>query len=131
LFSTGTGEWLNLGGNQAVDPLGVTSASQTGNNTYHDSDGAFAARVITPGDGAQWSDDPTKDLYVSPCGRSDRGTDHLFRTTRRWYPSLETIETGRIFSKCFPFPPLSQTLDDLAVLGGNQYGGFVNEYVHN
>jgi hypothetical protein len=31
-------------------------------------------------------------------------------TTRRWYPSLETIETGRIM-----------------VMGGNQYGGFVND----
>lgn len=88
----GTGDWLNIGGNQAVDPLGVTSASQTGNNTYQDADGAFACRTITPGDGAEWTDDHTKDL-----------------TTRRWYPSLETIETGRIF-----------------ILGGNQYGGFVN-----
>lgn len=89
----GNGEWLNIGGNQAVDYLGVTSASQTGNNTYQNGDGAFAARVITPGEGAEWYDDPAKDL-----------------STRRWYPSLETIETGRIF-----------------ILGGNQYGGFVND----
>ena len=61
----GTGEWLNIGGNQAVDPLGVTSASQTGNNTYRDADGAFAARVINPGEGAEWIDDRTKDLSVT------------------------------------------------------------------
>lgn len=56
-------------------------------------DGAFSARTITPGEGAEWYDDPAQDL-----------------TTRRWYPSLETIETGRMF-----------------ILGGNQYGGFVND----
>ncbi|KAG8775988.1 hypothetical protein FRC15_000209 [Serendipita sp. 397] len=88
----GTGEWLNIGGNQAVDALGVTSPSQNGSNLYQNSDGAFAARTLTPGEGAEWYDDPAQDL-----------------TTRRWYPSLETIETGRIF-----------------ILGGNQYGGFVN-----
>lgn len=89
----GNGDWLNIGGNQAVGPNGVTSSSQTGSNEYQNSDGAFAARTITPGEGAEWYDDPQTDL-----------------TTRRWYPSLETIETGRIF-----------------VLGGNQYGGFVND----
>lgn len=60
----GDGRWLNLGGNQAVDPGGVTSNSQDGNNTYQDSDGGFAARTITPGTNAQWSDDHTLDLYV-------------------------------------------------------------------
>jgi hypothetical protein len=65
-ISTGNGQWLNLGGNQAVDPGGVTSDSHTGQNTYHDSDGGFAARTIAPGPNAQWNDNHTLDLYVFP-----------------------------------------------------------------
>ncbi len=63
-FPIGTGQWLSLGGNQAVDPGGVTSNSQTGQNTYQDSAGGFAARTITPGPNGQWNDDHTLDLYV-------------------------------------------------------------------
>jgi hypothetical protein len=51
----------DLKAGRQVDPLGVTSAPQMDNS---DADGAFAARVITPGDGSQWFDDPTKDLWV-------------------------------------------------------------------
>ncbi|PVF94465.1 DUF1929-domain-containing protein [Serendipita vermifera] len=89
----GTGAWLNIGGNQAVDPGGGNSTSQSGNNTYRNSDGGFAARTLVPGPDTQWEDDPTLDLK-----------------TRRWYPSLEPMMDGRIF-----------------VLGGDQFGGFVND----
>jgi hypothetical protein len=58
----GNGDWLNIGGNQAVDPQGVTAANQNGSNTYQNGDGAFAARTITPGEGAEWYDDPALDM---------------------------------------------------------------------
>lgn len=55
---------MNIGGNQAVDPQGVSATNQRGNNTYQNSDGGFAARTIFPGEGAEWYDDPASDLYV-------------------------------------------------------------------
>ncbi|CAG8632495.1 3209_t:CDS:2, partial [Acaulospora colombiana] len=58
----GTGAWLNIGGNQAVDPGGGNSTSQSGNNTYQNSDGGFSARTIIPGPDNQWEDDPTLDF---------------------------------------------------------------------
>lgn len=74
----GNGTWLNVGGNQAVDPGGNASASQTGANTYQDSDGRFRVRIMTPGDGAQWSDNTGMDM-----------------STPRWYPAIETLDDGR------------------------------------
>jgi hypothetical protein len=62
--SIGDGQWLSLGGNVAVDPGGGTSNSQSGNNTYKDADGGYAARTITPGPNAYWNDNHTLDLYV-------------------------------------------------------------------
>ncbi|KIM27232.1 glyoxal oxidase [Serendipita vermifera MAFF 305830] len=89
----GNGDWVSIGGNQAVDPGGNTSTSQTGNNTYQNSDGAFAVRTITPGPEGNWYDDPAMDLK-----------------SKRWYPTLEPMIDGRAF-----------------VLGGDQWGGFVND----
>ncbi|KIM23159.1 glyoxal oxidase, partial [Serendipita vermifera MAFF 305830] len=89
------GRWLNIGGNKAVEPGAVTNddpASQAGQNPYSDVDGRNTARFITPGDGAQWQNDPTLDM-----------------TTQRWYPSVETLEDGRML-----------------VMGGSKDGAFVN-----
>jgi hypothetical protein len=57
-----------------------------------DSDGRTAARQLVPGDNSQWTDDHTLDL-----------------TTQRWYPSVETLEDGRLF-----------------IMGGSTDGAFVN-----
>lgn len=57
----GDGRLLNIGGNQAVVPGGdaLTNGSA---NPYQDADGAFAVRVLTPGDNSQWTDTPSDDL---------------------------------------------------------------------
>jgi len=94
----GDGRWLNVGGNKGVGPNATTIDTpeyQAGQNPDMDSDGRTAARVIVPGDSANWTDDHSLDL-----------------TTQRWYPSLETLEDGRLF-----------------VMGGSTDGAFVNLYV--
>jgi hypothetical protein len=58
----GNGDWVSIGGNQAVDPGGNTSLSQNGTNVYQNSDGSFAVRTITPGPDGNWYDDPAMDL---------------------------------------------------------------------
>ncbi|PVF99228.1 DUF1929-domain-containing protein [Serendipita vermifera] len=76
----GDGRWLNVGGNKAVNPGGVDSESQTGDNFFQNSDGRTAARTILPADGATWSDNPQFALL-----------------SERWYPSLITLPDGRVF----------------------------------
>ncbi|CEL60581.1 Galactose oxidase OS=Gibberella zeae (strain PH-1 / ATCC MYA-4620 / FGSC 9075 / NRRL 31084) GN=GAOA PE=3 SV=1 [Rhizoctonia solani AG-1 IB] len=88
----GNGTWLNVGGNQAVGPGGATAAN--GAAPYRGVDGGLSMRFLTPtADGsAEWIDDPAQ-----------------YMTTRRWYPTLETLSDGTMI-----------------IIGGNQWGGFVN-----
>ncbi|CED84971.1 Immunoglobulin-like fold [Phaffia rhodozyma] len=96
----GNGTWLNVGGNQAITWGGLTAASQTGGQPYDDFDGGKAIRLLDPCDNStacEWNDDQS-----------------LYMTTRRWYPTLETLEDGRII-----------------IVGGCSWGGYVNTEAQN
>jgi hypothetical protein len=90
----GNGTWLNVGGNQAVSPGGIPSTGQTGQSPYANWDGGKAIRFLDPCDdmSCNWVDNP--DMYM---------------TSRRWYPTLETLEDGSAM-----------------ILGGCEWGGYVN-----
>ncbi|ORX39085.1 glyoxal oxidase precursor [Kockovaella imperatae] len=92
----GNGTWLNVGGNQAIEMGGVSppGISQTGQNPYGDWDGGKALRLLDPCDDetCEWLDDPA-----------------LYLTSRRWYPTLETLEDGTAI-----------------IFGGCEWGGYVN-----
>ncbi|CAE6405197.1 unnamed protein product [Rhizoctonia solani] len=93
----GNGTWLNVGGNQAITWGGLTASGQTGNSgPYYDADGGKAIRLL------------------DPC--QDKKCDWVEATmsTRRWYPTLETLDDG-----------------SLIIIGGNQWGGFVNSAGQN
>ncbi|OJA12656.1 hypothetical protein AZE42_08700 [Rhizopogon vesiculosus] len=89
----GNGTWLNVGGNQAVTYGGVTAQSELGGLPYDDSDGGQSIRMLNPCDGqnCDW-------VLLTPM------------TTRRWYPTLETLQDGSII-----------------IFGGCGYGGYVND----
>jgi hypothetical protein len=92
----GNGTWLNVGGNQAIVPGGDPApAPQTGNGPYQDWDGGKALRLLDPCDdeSCDWLDDPT-----------------MYMTSRRWYPTLETLEDGSAL-----------------IFGGCEWGGYVND----
>ncbi|TCD68055.1 hypothetical protein EIP91_011600 [Steccherinum ochraceum] len=89
----GNGTWLNAGGNQAVTYGGQTASSQTGGGPYDDPDGGQSLRLLDPCDDGN-------------CNWSIYGD----MTTRRWYPTLETLEDGSII-----------------IIGGDMWGGFVND----
>ncbi|KAJ8494999.1 hypothetical protein ONZ51_g1976 [Trametes cubensis] len=94
----GDGTWLNVGGNMAVTTGGATADNQnTGGQPYEDPDGAKSIRLLKPCDdgNCQWA-------MQQPM------------TTRRWYPTLETLEDGSVI-----------------ILGGCQWGGFVNDANQN
>ncbi|KDQ20479.1 hypothetical protein BOTBODRAFT_26498 [Botryobasidium botryosum FD-172 SS1] len=94
----GNGTWMNVGGNQAVTYQGATAPSQLGGPPYDDLDGGLAfLDVCANDDNCNWVDNPA--LYMS---------------TRRWYPTLETLEDGSIM-----------------ILGGCLWGGFVNAASQN
>ncbi|PCH36106.1 copper radical oxidase [Wolfiporia cocos MD-104 SS10] len=85
------GTWVNVGGNQAVTYGGLTAASQTGGAPYDDPDGGHS--------------------LLNPC--DDEQCDWVLTTpmtTRRWYPTVETLEDGR-----------------LIIIGGCDWGGYVND----
>lgn len=88
----GNGTWLNVGGNQPVGTGGVAVAG--GIAPYENTDGGKAIRLLDPCDDKQcdWVDDPA-----------------LYMTTRRWYPTLETLEDGSAI-----------------IFGGCEWGGYVN-----
>ncbi|TDL26007.1 glyoxal oxidase [Rickenella mellea] len=88
----GNGTWLNVGGNQATTYGGLTADSQTGGPPYNDADGGKSLLDPCDDQTCNWVDNPANDL-----------------TTRRWYPTLETLEDGSVI-----------------MIGGNQFGGFVN-----
>jgi hypothetical protein len=89
----GNGTWLNVGGNQAVTYGGLDADSQTGGGPYDDPDGGKSIRLLNP------CDDSTCDWTTS-----------LSMTTRRWYPTVETLEDGTMI-----------------ILGGCLNGGYVND----
>ncbi|KDE02649.1 hypothetical protein MVLG_06808 [Microbotryum lychnidis-dioicae p1A1 Lamole] len=88
----GNGSWINIGGNQAITTGGTKTSDGTG--AYKDYAGGRTVRILTPSDdgGAEWYEDK----YGMPVNR--------------WYPYIETLETG-----------------DVIILGGELYGGFVND----
>lgn len=90
----GNGTWLNVGGNQAITWGGVTATSQTGGAPYDDYDGGKAIRFLDPCDDGtcDWLDDPA-----------------MYMTSRRWYPTLETLEDGSAI-----------------IFGGCEFGDYVN-----
>ncbi|KAI0779446.1 copper radical oxidase [Fomes fomentarius] len=87
----GNGTWLNVGGNQAVKKGGVQADSQNGGGEYDDPDGGKS--------------------LVNPCDdESCEWTLSADMSTRRWYPTLETLEDGSAI-----------------ILGGCDWGGYVNQ----
>lgn len=83
-----------VGGNQGITWGGETAASQTGGAPYDDYDGGKAIRFLDPcedDDTCEWGDFPA-----------------LYMTTRRWYPTLETLEDGSAI-----------------IIGGCEWGGYV------
>ncbi|KGB75973.2 glyoxal oxidase [Cryptococcus deuterogattii R265] len=92
----GNGTWLNAGGNQAITYGGAAMApdQQSGQSPYADWDGGKAVRLLDPCDdeSCNWVDDPA-----------------LYMTSRRWYPTLETLEDGSAI-----------------IMGGCEWGGYVN-----
>ncbi|QRV93538.1 glyoxal oxidase [Ceratobasidium sp. AG-Ba] len=93
----GNGTWLNVGGNQAITWGGLTADSQGGKEgPYYNADGGKAIRLLNP------CEDKKCDWWEASM------------PTRRWYPTLETLEDG-----------------SLIIIGGNQWGGFVNSRGQN
>ncbi|GHJ88515.1 hypothetical protein NliqN6_4917 [Naganishia liquefaciens] len=87
----GNGTWLNVGGNNPVGYGGIQVDSCTG--PFKNCDGGKALRILDcEGEECEWLDDPA-----------------LYMTTRRWYPTLETLEDGSAI-----------------IIGGCEYGGYVN-----
>ncbi|KAJ1310491.1 hypothetical protein OPQ81_007224 [Rhizoctonia solani] len=93
----GNGTWLNVGGNQAVTWGGLTASSQNGDvGPYYTGDGGKAIRLL------------------DPCEDKTCNWVETTMSTRRWYPTLETLEDG-----------------SMIIIGGNQWGGFVNSAGQN
>jgi hypothetical protein len=93
--SLGDGRWLVVGGNQPVIP-GGDAVPNNDTNPYGNEDGGQAVRTLKPcsDQSCEWVEDKM--------------------STRRWYPTLETLPDGSII-----------------VIGGNLYGGFVNSQGNN
>ncbi|GAA5864012.1 hypothetical protein JCM8547_005308 [Rhodosporidiobolus lusitaniae] len=93
----GNGTWINIGGNQAIGYGGLNADPLTG--PYQDGDGGKATRRldVCGDDTCDWVDD---------------GSNYM--TTRRWYPTLETLEDGTMI-----------------VIGGCDWGGYVNDAGQN
>ncbi|KAJ7141391.1 glyoxal oxidase N-terminus-domain-containing protein [Mycena epipterygia] len=89
----GNGSWINIGGNQAVTYGGANADDSSGKGPYDDPDGGKSFRHLVP------TDDGECDWTLgSPM------------TTRRWYPTVETLEDGTAI-----------------IIGGCNNGGFVND----
>ncbi|POV95796.1 hypothetical protein PSTT_16056 [Puccinia striiformis] len=91
----GNGTWLNVGGNLAVSWGGLNVANNI--DPYKNKDGGKSMRLLTPcnDNSCQWAES-------TPM------------TTRRWYPTLETLEDGSII-----------------IIGGDDWGGYVNDKGQN
>ncbi|KAK4052086.1 hypothetical protein OIV83_002380 [Microbotryomycetes sp. JL201] len=94
----GNGTWLNIGGNQPITYGGLNLPS-SGANPYDNGDGGKATRRldVCADENCDWVDD---------------GSNYM--TTRRWYPTLETLEDGTMI-----------------VIGGCDWGGYVNDASQN
>ncbi|QRV86192.1 glyoxal oxidase [Ceratobasidium sp. AG-Ba] len=94
----GDGTLINIGGNQPVKAGGLTHVTGDPDDPYKNGDGGQSVRLLSPCDGetCEWTMDPKP------------------MTTRRWYPTVETLEDGSVM-----------------IIGGNQYGGFVNSEGNN
>ncbi|ORY61159.1 copper radical oxidase [Leucosporidium creatinivorum] len=92
----GNGTWVNVGGNQAVGPGGLNLGAT---NPYGNGDGGKATRTL----------DVCTD---ETCDWTDDGSNYM--TTRRWYPTLETLEDGTMI-----------------IIGGCDWGGYVNDAGQN
>ncbi|KAB5595241.1 Copper radical oxidase [Ceratobasidium theobromae] len=96
----GNGTWLNVGGNQGTVAItwgGLTASSQNGDvSPYYNADGGKAIRLL------------------DPCQDKKCNWRETTMSTRRWYPTLETLEDG-----------------SMIIIGGNQWGGFVNSAGQN
>lgn len=90
----GNGTWLNVGGNQAITYGGNAASGQTGQSPYGDWDGGKAVRILDACDdeSCNWVDNPA-----------------MYMTSRRWYPTVETLEDGSAM-----------------IIGGCEWGGYVN-----
>ncbi|KAF8199812.1 copper radical oxidase [Mycena galopus ATCC 62051] len=86
----GNGTWINIGGNSAVTYGG---AATSGSGPYDDPDGGKSIRTLIPCD--DYSCDWVKAQTM---------------TTRRWYPTVETLEDGTAI-----------------IIGGCNNGGYVND----
>ncbi|EKM54635.1 uncharacterized protein PHACADRAFT_123913 [Phanerochaete carnosa HHB-10118-sp] len=98
----GNGSWLVVGGNQAVTTGGATASSQNGVPPYDDPDGG--KRRVLPLD-------LQRIALLQPCDGDSCDWQLVGQmATRRWYPTVETLEDGRVI-----------------IIGGDGYGGFVND----
>ncbi|KAJ7723558.1 glyoxal oxidase [Mycena metata] len=86
----GNGTWINIGGNAAI---GYGGALVDGTGPYEDPDGGKSIRTLIPCDDGQ-------------CGWIDGEQ----MTTRRWYPTVETLADGTAI-----------------IIGGCNNGGYVND----
>ncbi|TNY18275.1 copper radical oxidase [Rhodotorula diobovata] len=94
----GNGTWVNIGGNQAIGYGGLNANPYAA--PYNNGDGGKATRRLdcdASGGSCEWIDD---------------GSNYM--TTRRWYPTLETLEDG-----------------SMIVVGGCDWGGYVNDEGQN
>ncbi|KAF7358228.1 hypothetical protein MVEN_00871500 [Mycena venus] len=88
----GNGTWLNIGGNAAVTYGGANAIDSSGTGPYDDPDGGKSIRTLVPCDdgSCEWID-------AQPM------------TSRRWYPTVETLQDGTAI-----------------IIGGCNNGGYVN-----
>jgi len=91
----GDGRWLNVGGNQPIGAGGINWPTLSA--PYHDGDGGPAVRVWTP-------------CTDNSCDWAEAAN----MTTRRWYPTLETLPDGSAI-----------------IIGGCDFGGYVNDAGQN
>ncbi|KAJ7495844.1 copper radical oxidase, partial [Mycena galericulata] len=87
----GNGAWINIGGNSAVTYGGDHAADSSGTGPYDDPDGGKSELVPTDDEKCEWT------LETS-------------MTTRRWYPTVETLQDGTAI-----------------IIGGCDNGGYVND----
>ncbi|SGY66362.1 BQ5605_C004g02665 [Microbotryum silenes-dioicae] len=93
----GNGTWINIGGNQPVGPGGLNANAVP--DPYVNGDGGKATRRLNV-------------CTDKKCDWIDDGSNYM--TTRRWYPTLETLEDG-----------------SMIVIGGCDWGGYVNDKSQN
>ncbi|KAJ7320899.1 DUF1929-domain-containing protein [Mycena albidolilacea] len=89
----GNGTWINIGGNSGVTYGGDTADDQSGGGPYDDPDGGKSIRTLVP------CDDNSCDWIVAKS-----------MTSRRWYPTVETLQDGTAI-----------------IIGGCNNGGYVND----